>query len=149
MIAALLGLSAVAIAGRAAPDAQDARRLAGVMEAVRQDSRLQMFYLSAPDCSYCRQWESRARVELLSWSAGKALGIVEIRGETLRLPITAQHYPPEYRWVYEQIGPSRGVPRFLLAVDGRVVLSAFGTARYDEVFLPALKGVVARRASTL
>lgn len=115
---------------------------------VRPDSRLEMFYLSAPDCPYCTHWESHAKDELLAWTSGTSLSFVEIRGETLRLPITERHYPPEFRWVYEQIGPSRGVPRFLLAVDGRVLLSAYGTNRYREVFFPALKRVTARRAET-
>jgi len=62
-------------------------------------------------------------------------------------PIVARHYPPEFQWVYEQIGPSRGVPRFLLAVDGRITVSAYGTGGYSQVFLPALRAAVAQRAA--
>ena len=145
----LLALAGAAPEARAQSPATPVQRIERILEAVRPDSRLEMFYLSAPDCPYCMHWESRAKGELLAWSAGKALGFVEIRGETLRQPIAAWHYPPEYRWVYEQIGPSRGVPRFLLAVDGRVLMSAYGTGRYNDVFLPALKEVIARRANSL
>ena len=148
LAALLLALAAAAPDGRAQSPAAPAHRIGAILNSVRPDSRLEMFYLSAPDCPYCTHWESRARNELLAWSADKALGLVEIRGETLRQPITERHYPLEYRWVYEQIGPSRGVPRFLLAVDGRVRLSVYGTARYNDVFLPALKEVAARRANT-
>src|SRR6185369_7860407 len=70
-----------------------------------------------------------------------------VRGETLRAPIVERHYPPEYLSVYQQIGPSRGVPRFLLTIDGKVRLSAFGIYRYDEIFLPILKQVAERRAN--
>ena len=76
-----------------------------------------------------------------------SIAFVEIRGETLRQPITERHYPPQYQWVYQQIGPSRGVPRFLLAIDGKVRLSTFGVNRYEEVFFPILKEVAARRAN--
>jgi hypothetical protein len=119
----------------------------GILESVRPDSKLEIFYLGAPDCPYCHQWEAKARGELSAWAAAKGIAYVEIRGETLRLPITDRHFPPEHRKVYEQIGPSRGVPRFLLAIDGKVRLSAFGIYRYDEVFLPILKQVAERRTN--
>jgi hypothetical protein len=106
---------------------------------------IEVFYLGTPDCPYCRHWEARSRGELLESPEGKAVRYVEIRGETLRQPIEARHYPPEHQWVFEQIGPSRGVPRFLLAVDRKVVLSAYGTDGYRARFLPALKEAVARR----
>jgi len=114
----------------------------------RSESRIEMFYLGTPDCPYCQHWEARARQELLASPEGKAIRYVEIRGETLRQPITAHHYPPEYRWVYDQIGPSRGVPRFLLAVDGRITVSVLGTGGYNEIFLPALRATLASRAPT-
>lgn len=148
LAALLLALVAAVPESHAQSSSPPASRIEAILDLVRPDSRLEMFYLSAPDCPYCMHWESQARDELLAWSADKALAFVEIRGETLRQPITERHYPPEYRWVYEQIGPSRGVPRFLLAVDGRVLLSTYGTNRYKEVFLPALQKVTARRAET-
>jgi len=115
---------------------------------VRGESRIEVFYLHTPDCPYCQHWEARSRGELLASPEGRAVRYVEIRGETLRQPILARHYPPEYQWVYEQIGPSRGVPRFLLAVDGRIALSVYGTGGYSQVFLPALKAAVANRAAS-
>jgi hypothetical protein len=110
-----------------------------------QAQRVEVFYLSAPDCRYCAHWESQSREAFLESPEGRAVNFVEIRGETLRRPIEARHYPPEHRWVFEQIGPSRGVPRFLIAVDRKVVMSAFGTGGYQTKFLPALKAVLANQ----
>jgi hypothetical protein len=106
---------------------------------------IEIFYLSAPDCPYCQHWEARARGELLESPEGKAARLVDIRGETLRQPIEARHYPPEYQWVFREIGPTRGVPRFLLAVDGKIIATAYGTNAYRKTFLPALKQAVARK----
>lgn len=114
--------------------------------ALAQAKAVEVFYLGAPDCPYCRQWESRTRPGFLASPEGKAVSYVEIHGETLRLPIEARHYPARYKWVYQQVGDSRGVPRFLLAVDGRVLHSAFGTDGFEKVLLPALRNVLARRA---
>ena len=114
--------------------------------AMAQSKAIEVFYLGTPDCPYCRKWESRTRAAFLASPEGKAVAYVEIRGETLRQPIEARHYPPPYRWVHDQVGDSRGVPRFLLAVDGRVRHSAFGTDGFDKVFLPALRNILAQRA---
>lgn len=114
---------------------------------IRKDARLEMIYLSTADCQFCAHWEAHAKGELLDSPAGKGLHFVEVKGDTLQLPIQAKHYPPGYRWVFEQVGATRGVPRFLLAIDGKVMLNAFGTAGYNDFFLPALKEVVARRAA--
>ncbi len=106
---------------------------------------IEVFYLGAPDCRYCQRWELRSRDAFLASPEGKAVRFVEVRGETLREPIEARHYPPEYQWVFQQVGPSRGVPRFLLAVDRKVVFSAFGLDGYSKRFLPALKDAIARK----
>ena len=119
----------------------------GILEAVRPDSRLEVFYLGTPDCPYCQHWEAKARGELVVWAAANGVDYVEIRGETLRLPIDDRHYPAQHKPVFQQIGPSRGVPRFLLAVDGRIRLNTAGTNRYAEIFLPILKQVAERRAN--
>lgn len=111
-----------------------------------QAKAVEVFYLGAPDCPYCRKWEAQTRPGFLASAEGKAVTYVEIKGETLRQPIVERHYPPRYKWVYEQIGDSRGVPRFLLAVDGQVRHSAFGTDGFEKVFLPALRRVLAQRA---
>ncbi len=102
-----------------------------------------VLYLGAPDCPYCAHWESQSRPGLLASPEACSFRYAEVHGETLRRPIEARHYPPEYRWVYDQIGPSRGVPRFVLAVDGKVTLTAYGTGGYREVFLPRLRQAVA------
>ena len=113
--------------------------------ALAQAKAVEVFYLGAPDCPYCRKWESQTRPGFLASPEGKAVTYVEIRAKTLREPIEERHYPARYKWVYEQVGESRGVPRFLLAVDGKVQHSAFGTDGFEKVFLPALKTVLARR----
>ena len=75
----------------------------------------------------------------------KAVRYFEVRGETLRQPIVERHYPEELKWLGRRLGPSRGVPRFILVVNGEVKWSVFGTNSYESTFLPALRQAVARR----
>ena len=106
-------------------------------------------YLGANDCPYCRHWEARAKGELMdelrASPAGKAVRYYEVKGETLRQPIVERHYPEELKWLARSLGPSRGVPRFILVVNGEIAWSAFGTDGYEKVFLPALRQAMARR----
>ena len=107
-------------------------------------------YLGTDDCPYCRHWEARARGELMAEMRSspdwKAVRYVEVRGETLRQPIVERHYPEELKWLGRQLGPSRGVPRFILVVNGEVKWSVFGTNGYENTFLPALRQAVERRS---
>jgi hypothetical protein len=146
----ILGFSLALLGGiaSAAAVAQQSQPISsGILEAVKPDSRVEVFYLGTPDCPYCLQWEAKARGELVAWAAEKGIYYVEIRGETLRQPIAERHYPAQHQKVFRQVGPSRGVPRFLLAVDGTVRLNTIGTNRYQEIFLPILKQVAERRAN--
>ncbi len=102
-------------------------------------------YLGAYDCFYCQHWESRAKIELLASKEGKAVRFYEVMGRTLREPIVEKNFPAELKWLARKLGPSRGVPRFLLLVDGEVTRSVYGTNDYETVFLPALREAVAAR----
>ncbi len=113
------------------------------LAAAANAARIEMFYLATPDCPYCRTWEARSRAALLESPEGRAIRFVEVRGETLRRPIVREHYPPGYEWAFDRIGSRRGVPRFVLMVDGRLVLNAFGLNAYERNFLPGLRAIVA------
>lgn len=103
-------------------------------------------YLGADDCRFCQHWEARARGELLASLEGRGVKYYEVKGETLHQPIVERHFPAELKWLARTIGPSRGVPRFLLLVDREVVKSVYGTNDYERVFLPALRKALANRA---
>lgn len=102
-------------------------------------------YLGTNDCPYCQHWEARAKGELMAELRGSGVRYHEVRGETLRQPIVARHYPEELQWLARKLGPSRGVPRFILLVDGAVAWSVFGTNDYERIFLPALRQAMARK----
>jgi hypothetical protein len=110
--------------------------------------KVQVVYLGTNDCPFCRHWESSRKPELLASPEGKAAIYHEVHGDTLRRPIEARHYPNELKWLGEQLGPQRGVPRFVLVVDGRVALNVMGTEAYQAVFLPALRRAVAEKEPT-
>lgn len=70
---------------------------------------------------------------------------MEIRAESVTLPVLESHFPAAYRWAYRAAGPIRVLPSFLLAVDRRIVLKVRGTSAYSEVFEPAVRARLAAR----
>ncbi len=105
-------------------------------------------YLGTNDCPYCQHWEARAKgelaAELRTTQEGRAVRYYEVKGETLRQPIVERHYPEELKWLGQKLGPLRGVPRFVLVVNGSIAWSVIGTNNYERVFLPALRQALAR-----
>ncbi len=70
--------------------------------------------------------------------------LIEIRGESISKPVSERHYPPQHRWLYARLGEIRGVPRFVLAIDGKVVLTAQGTSDYSKNFEPKVRAALAK-----
>lgn len=118
--------------------------LAWTAPAVAADD-IAVVYLGTNDCPYCQHWEARAKGELLASPEARIARYYEVKGETLRQPIVERHYPEELKWLARKLGPLRGVPRFILLVNGEVAWSVIGTNEYDRIFLPALRQAVARR----
>ncbi|MBK8063208.1 MAG: hypothetical protein IPK29_03345 [Betaproteobacteria bacterium] len=115
------------------------------MSKLRRGAVLEVVYLGTPDCPYCQHWEARARGELLASPLAQSFRFHEVIGRTLREPITAAHYPEDLQWLAKLMGPSRGVPRFLLLGDRTLLASVYGTNAYETQFLPVLREAVARR----
>lgn len=109
--------------------------------------RVEMLYLGTHDCPYCRRWEAQSRAPLLASLEGRGITYVEVRGETLRKPIVREHYPADYAWAFDQIGASRGVPRFAVFVNGKLVLNALGLTAYERDVVPLLKELAAQPAT--
>lgn len=106
---------------------------------------IEVVYLGTDDCFYCQHWQAARKPELLALLRGRQARLVEIKGDTQEQPITARHYAPSQLWLHRDIGDVRGVPRFLLVVDGKVVLRVHGTSNYTAILEPRLRAELARQ----
>lgn len=106
---------------------------------------IEVVYLGTDDCFYCQHWQAARKPELLALLRGRQARLVEIRGDTQEQPITERHYPLELKWLFRDLGELRGVPRFVLVVDGKVVLRVHGTSNYTAILEPRLRAELARQ----
>lgn len=118
--------------------------LAAAAGARAAPGRVEVFYIGTDDCFYCQHWEAARKPELLAAMRGTTAKLIEIRGESISKPVSERHYPRQHRWLYARLGEIRGVPRFVLAIDGKVVLTAQGTSDYSRNFEPNVRAALAK-----
>lgn len=119
--------------------------LAGVSEraAAARDARVTVVYVSAWDCPYCVDWEATAQK---AWEQSAERARVDYR--VVKAPYFKRvdenrYWPEDIRWIRDKLQISRGTPRFIVVVDGAVVLHRFGTHSWDREVLPLVKKLVA------
>ena len=122
----------------------------------RRDSTVELLYVSAADCGFCRRWEAqylegRKPRASLDW-AGVRFTVVDIG--TFRARFSADHAPAHLRpgmaTAMEAAGQSslRGTPWFALFVNGAVRSHGFGTNAFETRIQPAMRAALREKAGT-
>jgi hypothetical protein len=122
----------------------------------RRDSTVELLYVSAADCGWCRKWEAqylegqKPRASL-DWAEVR-FTVVDIG--TFRARFSADNAPAHLRpgmaKAMESAGQSslRGTPWFALFVNGEVRAHAFGTTAFDTRIQPAMRAALREKAGT-
>ena len=129
---------------------------AALAQDARRDSTVELLYVSAADCGFCRRWEAqylegRKPRASLDWSQVR-FTVVDIG--TFRARFSADNAPAHLRpgmaKAMQAAGqPSlRGTPWFALFVDGEVRSHAFGTTAFETRIQPALRAALREKAGT-
>ncbi len=112
---------------------------------VKPSSDVALVYLSTPDCTWCRHWEKTFRGRYFQSAAGKSLRFVEVKGATLKTGVLESDWPAAEKDVATQVGSLRGVPRFVVVVDRRVVANHAGLGGWELRVEPLLQQILAWR----
>ena len=122
----------------------------------RRDSTVELLYVSAADCGFCRRWEAQylegqKPKPSLDW-ADVRFTLVDIG--TFRARFSADHAPAHLRpgmaKAMEAAGQSslRGTPWFALFVNGEVRVHAFGINAFENRIQPAMRAALGEKART-
>jgi len=104
--------------------------------------RVMLIYVSAWDCVYCAQWE---RFSQPPWEKSEIRQDIDFRivkAAAFRSVDDDRYWPRDIRWVRDALKIRRGTPRFVVVVDGTIVLHRFGTGAWDQEIYPALERAV-------
>lgn len=110
-------------------------------------SRVQVIYLAAADCPYCRHWErSRGpRDEFAASPLAHEVEFYEARRAHLRDAPSVTDVPKPARWIWDRAWIPRATPAWIVAVDETVVLTVVGLERWEREVRPTIEQLVARR----
>jgi hypothetical protein len=116
---------------------------------VRSTSTIEIVYITAGDCVYCRSWRYMqaggwARFE--QRAEAKHVNLVSVDKGVLRNSMKLDYYPERYRNLYE-LSPRFGniVPAWWILLDGKPVLRKVGETGWDTVIEPAIIELVAAK----
>jgi len=119
-----------------------------------RDSPVELVYVSAADCIYCRRWEGQylengAFKTSLGW-AGVNFSTADIG--SYKGAFQARHAPPHLQAAVERLlgrierQSLRGTPSFLLFVNAEVRNYAFGTNDFETLIKPSIRAAVSEKA---
>lgn len=102
-------------------------------------------YLGAWDCPYCTEWKSKDRPAFKASAESARVSLREIDTPLLKRPDFK--FPADLAWLEAKYRTKRGVPRFLIVAEGKVLLETYGTSGWRTKTLPLLKELVAERTA--
>lgn len=113
------------------------------MQPAREGEKVELFYLSAPDCPWCAVWSNYGKPGFLSSEAAQRLTFRQIDLPALRSAFSSGWgWPDEIKELRPAIissGQRRGLPFFILMRDQTPVLGVWGTAAWDSEMLRTIK----------
>ncbi len=121
---------------------------AGTMD-VKPDSRIEIVYIHANDCPYCRSWRYTLNGGWKRFSQkpeAKYVNLITVDKGFLRYPLKENDYPEGYRHLYK-IAPNfgKGVPAWWVLVDGQPILRNGGERNWDTTVEPTIIDLVTKK----
>jgi hypothetical protein len=124
---------------------------------LKRDSVIEVVYLSALNCSFCRSWE----LENLSDGRGfratpdwREVSFTRLRKAAAGATLSPSFFPERLRPVAEEIASDQRkrallsvTPSFIVLVDGHLAAAALGSAAWDQRIYPILQELVEQRAT--
>lgn len=146
MTTTMPGLLALALAAACAGTAAAAP---GRDVPVKADSRIEVVYLTAKDCVYCRSWRYTMAGDWGRFSetqTGRNVQLVTVDKVTLRNKMKRDFYPADYAHLYDQ-APEFGnaIPAWWVVVDGQPVTRRMGENRWKPDLETLLDKLVAAK----
>ena len=99
-------------------------------------------YVGGWDCGPCTVWTRDKKPAWLASSEFKRGRYIEIDSPRLKEAYQDQYWPADLRPIRDQLKNKWGTPRFIVAKDGLVVSSEWGSGEWDRAWAAIQKPAV-------
>lgn len=103
-----------------------------VTSAGAAQDRPKVLFISGVDCSFCQIWKRSRRAAWLASPEYRQVTYIEIESPNLRDAYSDRFWPADLRAIRDQLPRKSGTPRFVMAMNGRVVVNRAG--RWDQAY---------------
>lgn len=105
-----------------------------------------VLYVGAYDCPPCGFWERVRKPAFLESAEAKQVNYREVKSGSYRSTMREADWPQDVRWIRELGAAQAGTPRFIVAVDGKIVRNVRGVGNWDTDALPLIQRLAASKA---
>jgi hypothetical protein len=113
---------------------------------VKPDSRIEILYLSANDCRYCRSWQLFTWKRFSQTPEAQYVRLIKVDRGSLRFSVSENDYPKEYRHLYQKApGFGNTVPAWWVLLDGQPIMRSVGGSDWDSRVEPTLVQLVTKK----
>jgi hypothetical protein len=98
-----------------------------------------LVYISAGDCTYCRQWEATEQQSFAARCAAKGIRFRKVVVQTLRDIRNEKYWPADLKPLLAKFSDMGGTPRFLLFENGELRTNAWGIADWRQAIAPLVR----------
>lgn len=119
----------------------------------RKDSVIELLYLSADNCGYCRAWEKEYLLDgrLKNSPEWGQFRFTEVKRMSFNAPVRAEDMPPHLQPVIEQYLKGRtraltGSPWFVVVVNGKMRINSFGVNSFESLVAATIRSAVRERS---
>lgn len=127
----------------------DADELVKSRNVVTRKSTIMLIYIGAENCGFCKRWEAgygaNTRAEFLESLEGKTVAFREIQTNNFMDTGDLRFWPDDLTWIRDRTYVLSGTPRYVIVLDGRVVMNQSGLRNWREKIRPRLQDLAAQK----
>jgi len=105
----------------------------------RRKPQLTLVYVTAPDCTFCRQFEAWEKKPFLASPVGHAVDFRQVNARSSNNTGEERDWPDDLRWILKATNTKKGAPRFIVVMDRQVIRNELGLVKWGEEIRPMLR----------
>lgn len=118
----------------------DSSRIVGLAEGA---GKMSLVYVGAFNCAPCTAWERKYRAHTAEFCGKNGIDFREVKAGTYKDTKYTAPWPDDLEWIAKSGNATRGTPRFIVIVDGKIRRNTLGLGGWETEVWPMLQRAAA------